>query len=207
MDLEEIFQFVEWTPNNIRQSENIESKEKRTLEICVKLLLHITLISIFETLFYFLYIASLENNGIEWTINAFINGAVNECQLMNATQVQQMNHILDKYINASNIIRIGNLQESFRILYNTTISLRAWMYISILSGLFSIVTVYIKCRRIKMNWTYIILENTSMVLLLGLYEFLFFDTIIYPYQPISTDEIERNMIQQLQNGCGLLKRF
>jgi hypothetical protein len=56
-----------------------------------------------------------------------------------------------------------------------------------------------------MNWTYIILENTSMVLLLGLYEFLFFDTIIYPYQPISTDEIERNMIQQLQNGCGLLK--
>jgi len=207
MDLEEIFQFVEWTPNNIRQSENIESKEKRTLEICVKLLLHITLISIFETLFYFLYIASLENNGIEWTINAFINGAVNECQLMNATQVQQMNHILDKYINASNIIRIGNLQESFRILYNTTISLRAWMYISILSGLFSILTVYIKCRRIKMNWTYIILENTSMVLLLGLYEFLFFDTIIYPYQPISTDEIERNMIQQLQNGCGLLKRF
>jgi hypothetical protein len=205
MDLEEIFQFVEWTPNNIRQSENIESKEKRALEICVKLLLHITLISIFETLFYFLYIASLENNGIEWTINAFINGAVNECQLMNATQVQQMNHILDKYINASNIIRIGNLQESFRILYNTTISLRAWMYISILSGLFSIVTVYIKCRRIKMNWTYIILENTSMVLLLGLYEFLFFDTIIYPYQPISTDEIERNMIQQLQNGCGLLK--
>ena len=205
MDLEEIFQFVEWTPNNIRQSENIESKEKRALEICVKLLLHITLISIFETLFYFLYIASLENNGIEWTINAFINGAVNECQLMNATQVQQMNHILDKYINASNIIRIGNLQESFRILYNTTISLRAWMYITILSGLFSIVTVYIKCRRIKMNWTYIILENTSMVLLLGLYEFLFFDTIIYPYQPISTDEIERNMIQQLQNGCGLLK--
>lgn len=205
MDLEEIFQFVEWTPNNIRQSENIESKEKRALEICVKLLLHITLISIFETLFYFLYIASLENNGIEWTINAFINGAVNECQLMNATQVQQMNHILDKYINASNIIRIGNLQESFRILYNTTISLRAWMYISILSGLFSILTVYIKCRRIKMNWTYIILENTSMVLLLGLYEFLFFDTIIYPYQPISTDEIERNMIQQLQNGCGLLK--
>ena len=205
MDLEEIFQFVEWTPNNIRQSENIESKEKRALEICVKLLLHITLISIFETLFYFLYIASLENNGIEWTINAFINGAVNECQLMNATQVQQMNHILDKYINASNIIRIGNLQESFRILYNTTISLRAWMYISILSGLFSIVTVYIKCRRIKMNWTYIILENTSMVLLLGLYEFLFFDTIIYPYQPISTDESERNMIQQLQNGCGLLK--
>ena len=207
MDLEEIFQFVEWTPNNIRQSENIESKEKRALEIFVKLLLHITLISIFETLFYFLYIASLENNGIEWTINAFINGAVNECQLMNATQVQQMNHILDKYINASNIIRIGNLQESFRILYNTTISLRAWMYISILSGLFSILTVYIKCRRIKMNWTYIILENTSMVLLLGLYEFLFFDTIIYPYQPISTDEIERNMIQQLQNGCGLLKRF
>ena len=209
MDLEEIFQFTawaepEWTEPEWTERSSISTYEKRTLEIFVKLLVHITLISIFETLFYFLYIASLENNGIEWTINTFINGAVDECKLMNTTQVQQMNHILDKYINASQIIRIGNLQESFRILYNNTISLRAWIYISVLSGLLSVVILYVKCRRIKLNWIYILLENTSMVLLLGLYELVFFNTIIYPYQPISTDEIERNMIQQLQSGCGLL---
>ena len=71
-------------------------------------------------------------------------------------------------------------------------------------GLFSIVIIYVKCRRIKIAWSYIILENTAMVGLLALYELLFFNTIIYPYQPISTEEIERNMIEQLQHSCGLL---
>ena len=71
--------------------------------------------------------------------------------------------------------------------------------------LFSMVFTYIKCRRIKIGWSYIICENIAMVLLLAFYEFIFFNTIIYPYQPLSSDEIERNAIQKLQNVCGLLK--
>ena len=38
--------------------------EKQIISTLIKLLLHITLISIFETLFYFLYVSSIENNGI-----------------------------------------------------------------------------------------------------------------------------------------------
>jgi len=64
MDLEEIFQFRQWTEPEWTEQISIPSYEKKTLEIFVKLFVHITLISIFETLFYFLYIASLENNGI-----------------------------------------------------------------------------------------------------------------------------------------------
>jgi len=198
--------FVEWTPENMKQETvtRIEwNYEKTIVDICVKLILHITLISIFETLFFFMYISSLENNGIEWTINTFVNGAVNECKRMNSTQIQKVNSILKNYINSSNIIGIGNNQEIIRIEYNNDILAKAWKYVGVLTGLFVSITVYIKYRHITLHWAYIILESTSMVLLLGLYELIFFNTIIYPYQPISTDEIERNMIQQLQNGCGL----
>lgn len=208
-----IRQLLEWKPENITQISN-ENKdtyiihwryEKGALELCIKLLLHITLISIFETLFYFLYVSSLENSGIEWTVNAFINDALNGCKSLNSTQIQDLNSILEKYIDASDIINTGNLQESIRILYNNNISIRAWIYICVCVSLFLIVFTHIKCRRIKIEWTCIILENTAMVTILGLYEFIFFNTIIYPYQPLSSDEIERNTIQQLQNICGLLK--
>lgn len=206
LHVNEYTRFLEWTPENVRNSniETIESIEKQSLEICVKLLLHITLISIFETLFYFFYISSLENSGIEWTINTFINEAVNGCEHMNSTQIHKINDILHQYVNASTIIMAGNNQESMRIIYNNTILYKAWKYIYVLVGLFMIITTYIKYRRITIKWGYIILENIAMVGLLGLYELIFFNTIIYPYQPISTDEIERNMIQQLQNNCGLL---
>jgi hypothetical protein len=208
-----ITQLLEWKPENITQISNQNKDtyvihwqyEKGALEICIKLLLHITLISIFETLFYFLYVSSLENSGIEWTVDTFINGAVNGCKSLNSTQIKNLNNILEKYIDASHVINTGNLQQSVRILYNDHISLRAWIYIGGFVSLFSMVFTYIKCRRIKIGWTYIILENTAMVLLLALYELVFFNTIIYPYQPLSSDEIERNAIQQLQNGCGLLR--
>ena len=219
---DEFTPFLEWTIENVRIPDRIQDRiqdriperiseriperiyEKHTLEICVKLLLHIMLISIFETLFYFLYISSLENSGIEWTISTFINEAVHGCERMNSTQIEKINDILKKYINPSDIINIGNNQESVRTVYNNMILSKAWRYIYVLMGLFSIVIVYVKCRCIKITWSYIVLENTAMVGLLALYELLFFNTIIYPYQPISTDEIERNMIEQLQNSCGLL---
>ena len=205
-----ITQLLEWKPENITHKQPNTyvihwQYEKGALEICIKLLLHITLISIFETLFYFLYVSSLENSGIEWTVDTFINGAVNGCKSLNSTQIQDLNNMLEKYIDASNIINKGNFQQSIRILYNDHISIRSWIYIGGFVSLFSMVLTYIKCRRIKISWAYIILENAAMVGLLALYELVFFNTIIYPYQPLSSDEIERNAIQQLQNGCGLLR--
>ena len=206
---EELTPFLEWTIENVRNSEykveyKTEYKTHYKTELVVKLVLHITLISIFETLFYFLYISSLENSGIEWTIDAFINKAVNGCENMTPSQLQKLDDILKKYINSSSIISLGNTEESSRMLYNTVITYRALIYIGGLSGLFALIAVYIKYQRIKINWLYIILENTSMVTLLGLYELIFFNTIIYPYQPISTDEIERNMVERLHTSCGLL---
>jgi hypothetical protein len=42
------------------------------------------------------------------------------------------------------------------------------------------------------------------VLLLALYELMFLNTIIYPYEPISTAEIEQNAVEALQGACGVL---
>jgi hypothetical protein len=178
--------------------------EQQTVEVFIKLLLHITLISIFETVFYFLYVSSLENNGIELTINTFIDGAVTSCENINPLQIQLIDDFLEPYINASQVISIGNNQEIQRTVYNTSISIRAWGYVGGLIVLFASVTVYVKCRKISIKWKYILTENMVMVSLLALYELMFFNTIIYPYHPISTAEIERNAVERLQASCGIL---
>jgi len=179
--------------------------EKAIVEVFIKLLLHIVLISIFETLFYFLYVSSLENNGIETTVNTFINDAVTNCMNISPLEVQVIDDFLDPYINATQVIATGNNAGIQRMIYNELISRRAWAYVGGLMGLFMALTVYIRCRRIKINWWYIIFENTSMVVLLALYELMFFNTIIYSYEPISTDEISRDAIRKFQGSCGILK--
>jgi hypothetical protein len=179
--------------------------EKQIVEIFIKLLLHIVLISIFETLFYFLYVSSLENNGIVTTVNTFINNAVTNCMNISPLEIQIIDDFLEPYINASQVITEGDNTETQRMIYNESISRRAWAYVGGLMGLFMALTVYIRCRRIKINWRYIIFENTSMVVLLALYELMFFNTIIYSYEPISTDEISRDAIRKFQGSCGILE--
>jgi hypothetical protein len=177
--------------------------ETKVVEITIKLLLHLTLISIFETLFYFLYVSSLEDNGIQKTVNTFINGAALSCSNLTPVESQIVNDFLGQYINATLVIDAGNQQELIRASYNKSISNRAWAYVGGLSGLFVVAVGYILLRKIKIYWKQVVLENITMVLLLALYELMFFDTIIYPYEPVSTAEIERNAVEALQSACGL----
>jgi hypothetical protein len=164
----------------------------------------LTLISIFETLFYFLYVSSLEDNGIQKTVNTFINEAAASCENLSPLQIEIVNGFLEQYINATQIIIAGNQEELIRASYNKSISNRAWAYVGGLSGLFVLTVGYIRWRQIKIYWKQVVLENVAMVLLLALYELMFFNTIIYPYTPVSTAEIERNAIEALEGACGVL---
>lgn len=179
--------------------------EQYACELTIKLLLHISLISVFETLFYFLYVSALENNGIIKTVGAFINGAADGCKNITPLEIQLVDDLLEPFLNASQIIAAGNQEEVARATYNKSISNQAWYYVAGLAGIFIVAIGYIKKRKIVISWGPIILENVAMVCLLALYELMFFDTIIYQYEPISTNEIGRNAVQKLQNVCGLLE--
>jgi hypothetical protein len=210
-----------WTPENIERAYTIplivqeqanqqELEKQQTtyeqiiVEVTVKLLLHITLISVFETIFYFFYVSSLENNGIEKTVNTFINSAATTCTNLTTPEIEIVDYFLEQYINASLIIAKGNAKEISRSRYNETIINMAWSYVGALLGLSLITLIYIKKRRLVIPWKYIISENVAMVCLLALYELMFFNTIIYEYEPISTDEIARDAIEKFQKSCGLL---
>ena len=58
--------------------------------------------------------------------------------------------------------------------------------------------------KFKIKWKHIILENFVLVMFLGLYEFMFFETIIKNYVVESPQEISALFIKSLQQQCNLL---
>lgn len=171
-----------------------------------RFLFHITLISLFETLFFFIYVSTLEDTGIKNTINGLIESIVLSCSTFNESEKIIVNDILVLFINTNQTITDGNIVQQKRLNYNNNLFNRAWIYVGSLGILLAVFSTFLGIyypRHIK--WRELILENIGLVVMLAIYEYMFFSTIIMPYLPISAEEIERNIVYELQNECGLLE--
>ena len=176
-----------------------------TLNTIMRFLFHIVLISIFESLFFFIYVSTLEDSGIEKTVGGFINGAVNSCKNITAPEAVVITDILSLFVNSTQTIQQGNIAFQHRQVINSKLFIRAWIYVGCFSAIFILISVCVLYKKVKIQWKTMFLENIGMVLVLAAYEYMFFSTIIFPYQPISGDEISRNAIEDLQQSCGLFQ--
>jgi hypothetical protein len=53
----------------------------------------------------------------------------------------------------------------------------------------------------NIDFRIIAIDNIIMILILGVYEYMFFKNIIFPYQMISPDELTQNVVNNLINSC------
>ena len=184
--------------------EALETNESVFVNIVIRFVFHIALISVFESVFFFLYISKLEDNGIISTVNSVIENVVNSCMYFTPDEDAIVSDVLSLFINTTNIVKDANNQYSMRTAFNHTLLVRAWVYVGGLGGLFLLLILYVYARNIKVHWGKLVLENIGLVLMLAAYEYMFFSTIIFPYMPITGSEITRNAIENLQATCGIL---
>jgi hypothetical protein len=170
----------------------------------LRFVFHITLISIFESVFFFLYISKLEDNGINKTVGTFVNDAVNTCSNLTDSQRIITNDVLTLFLNGTEIIADGNKAQQTRSIINKALFNRAWIYVGSLGTLFAFLTIGAIYSKIRIKWIKLIWENILLVTILAIYEYTFFSTIIFPYNPITGAEIARNAVYELQAECGLL---
>lgn len=185
--------FVPYTPN----------AETRILNFILRLLFHISLISIFESLFFFFYVSTLEDTGILNVVGGFIQSASNSCMNLTVADISFINTVLGYFVNVSHVDTQGSLALATRNISNQRLMNMSWYYVGGCCGLFVATTAYAKCRQISIYWQKIIGENAAMILLLAVYEYMFFTTIIKPYTPITGDEIAQRAVHQLNASCGL----
>ena len=183
-----------------------ETNESCFINILMRFIFHITLISIFESAFFFLYISKLEDNGIVSTLGSIITNVVGACINFTPEEDIIVSDVLSMFINTTSINNDATQQYIIRTAVNHGLFIQAWTYVGGLSGVFVVLVIYVNVRKIKVLWKNLILENIGLVLMLATYEYMFFSTIIFPYMPISGSEISQEAIHKLQNSCGVLTR-
>jgi hypothetical protein len=210
-----VFEYLDLAPvSSAGQLAVVEEKEssgnswiQKTAEVATGFAFHIFLISIFESVFFRLFIAKSEDKGILTTVQRLVGSIENGCQTWNRNVTATINDILSVFVNASQIVIQSSIAEHQRFQYNQPIFARSWIYVGSLGGvvlLFSILSAW-KGWISKQGAKRIVLENLGLVCLLGAYEYMFFSTVIYQYDSISVSEIEGNIVQSLHNQCGLFQ--
>lgn len=164
---------------------------------------HICLISVFEILFFFTYVSRLENNGISGTFQSITTSCIDTCKNFTITEREVLNQLFYILYNSTNIMENGNREFIQRNAKNYELYVRSWIYTGSISGIFMILILYSCVRKHTIPWTFLIVENVGFVTILGLYEYMFFSTIVVPYSTIGGAEIIQSTVQTLQSSCGV----
>ncbi len=172
--------------------------------IPLSFLFHITLISMFESAFFYLFISKSEDKGITTTVQHLVNQVTDTCPWP-TNQTIFLSDLLGLFINATAIQSAATAAGLQRSTYNAHVFLQAWMYTVGIGGL-TLVSYSVAAYKKWLTWPTlrgILLENLGLVGMLGIYEFLFFKTVIYQYDSVSVPEIEGSILATLQQQCGL----
>ena len=165
---------------------------------------HITLISLFETIFFFQYISKSEDAGIQNTLDDYINGILTTCQDWPNNTTLLLNDILSVLVNTTQVADQAIVAAQQRYQFNRALEIQAWLYVTGLAITVIIAACLGRQARLRLAWKRIVVENLIMVTLLGLYELTFFKTIIYNYDNLSVAELDEKVVTQLQQTCQLL---
>jgi len=165
---------------------------------------HITLISLFETVFYFQFISKSEDSGLQHTIDGYVNGILSSCITWSPNTTLFVNEVLSLLINTTQVAQQDQISYLNRNSWNRDLQIQAWCYVAGLASTLTITVLIGYQASLRLAWKRILLENAIMVTLLGIYEFVFFKTIIYNYQSITLPELNSFLVSQVQQTCNLL---
>lgn len=165
---------------------------------------HLLLISAFETLFYFLYVNKSENQGILNTINTYYGPIVANCQQeWSNTTKWLIQEVLNYELNVPQIDAEGLAAASQRNAYNQSLLLWSSMYSVICLFVCILATAFVRWKKWVIPWKRMLAENFMFVLILGLYEVFFFRTIIYNFDTLSTPELNKYIVDGLEQCAAL----
>ncbi len=163
-------------------------------------MIHLTLISIFEIIFFFSIVSTYENKAITSVIVGFLSSVPRYCNELNYQEKFNFSNIFNSLVNTTQININSDYSAVKRKSFNNELFINAWMYFLVIIGIdiFLLIVKYI--YKIKINFRKIILDNFGMIIILAIYEYMFFKSIILLYENISQNELIKLMVNQF-NTC------
>ena len=166
----------------------------------IRFSLHLSLIAIFETVFFWHIVAKSEDDALTNLIGSYTNNIVASLANMSSTDRNTTAAVLNALINITDISLQGISAALDRSTYNNSLLTQSWIYFGSIVGLCTLLSALAPMRGLSIQWRHVILENITLVTFLGLYEWMFFHTIIFKYRAVSTEELDSNIINQIFNA-------
>lgn len=176
----------------------ILSKKYNTCEINFKkilyLILHVSIIIIFEILFYFTFIIKKEYQVFDYLIKDITH---NQYYNLNETTRIALKHIIKNmtninYINSRALYDKNNRLNTKNHLFNQ--SLIIIFFFSFLSITIVFLGRYKKLVKIR----YLVLDIILLLCMIGIFEYIFFTKIISHIKPISPYELLSSVIENFE---------
>tara|TARA_Y100000389_G_scaffold50119_1_gene45829 strand:+ start:304 stop:912 length:609 start_codon:yes stop_codon:yes gene_type:complete len=185
----------------------IKNKKYVKFTTILYLVLHVSIIIIFEIFFYFLYIIKKEYELFDYLIDDITN---NDYYQLNDTTKIIINDFLRNmtnlnYINSRSIEDRNDRMNTKTKLFNN--SLIIVTFFSLLSTFIVVFGLYYK----KIKLRYLILDLLTILCMISMFEYIFFTNIISRIKPISPYELLNSVITRIldnyfnNNGLSLIE--
>lgn len=167
----------------------------------IRFSLHLTFVSLFETIFFWKFVSIQEDNALTSLIDSYTNNIWTTCSTLNFEQKLVLKDFVHLFLNSTIIQHNGENSFLQRRSYNNTLIKDSWIYVGSIGVIWVLLSLAAIYQRIPIKWWYIILENIVLVSLLGMYEWMFFSSIVLKYQSISIPELDSQIINKFDNLC------
>jgi hypothetical protein len=178
-------------------------KENNFMNKLISITVHISLISVFENIFFWQFISKSEDTALQSTIDNFLQGTLNQCNSWPENVTIIIKTLFNIFVNQTEISQSANTASAIRNKMNYNLFVQSWLYYVSLLSLVIIMSSITYYKKYKIKWKEVAMDNILLVVLLGIYEYTFFKTIAMDYGNITVPELENNIINQLQNQCNI----
>ena len=132
---------------------------------------HIVLLSIFETFFFWYFVGPTEDRGLLDLVNSYVGATLNECPTWNATERLVLEAFLGLLLNRTEIDAAGAASSARRGAFNAGLLRNSWLYVGGLTLLLLFLSALSVRRRgglRSLPWALIVGENLALIVMLGL---------------------------------------
>lgn len=173
-----------------------------TLNKFLTVCLHVFIMIIFETYFYFNYVVWIERDEFLKQIDKYIGQLDNIPMDSNQKKIIQytFNQNSDKYQLYLDYLYqqyMDSLESQQKLLHKLLI--KACTMAGIVGIFFLVLFIIGLFKRKKIKWNWIWIENLLMFVFLGIFEYFFFTTIIMHYNPITDAEVKYYVVDGFVN--------
>lgn len=163
--------------------------------------LHIALISLFETVFFWKFVSTTEDQALYGIVDDYTAKLFRSCAELTPIQRTDLRHLFDIFVNTTRADAAGRAAAGARAMFNGALLRQSWGYFGGLTGAVVLLAITAKLRNMDIRWRQVALENLCLVIFLGIYEYMFFRTIVFPYKSVTIPELDQYVVDEFQSQC------